>query len=73
MKCRCGHGRTWHYATANAFRKRRRPAGRPYRAPQAGCRWIAGATGRKVCPCRNYHPEPEPLTEGENRILWGNR
>jgi len=53
MTCRCGHGRTWHYPTANAFRKRARRAW-PHKAPQKGCRYIAGATGRKVCPCRDF-------------------
>ena len=54
MKCRCGHYRTWHYPTANAFRKRTRRPGTPYRLPRKGCRYIAGANGRKVCPCRDF-------------------
>lgn len=54
MTCRCGHGRQWHRPTANAISKKRRRGDR--RPAQAGCRYLATMTGRKACPCRDWHP-----------------
>ena len=58
MECRCGHGRATHRPTSNALAKRR---ARAYGAAQQPCRlacqYGVRPGGRKVCKCRDWHPE----------------
>jgi hypothetical protein len=68
-KCRCGHGRHWHRATANAISKRRARGGhRPLRIPcqafvRSGPTFPSGAPSGPIvkCKCRNWHPEEVTL------------
>lgn len=69
-KCRCGHGRQWHRATANAISKRRR---RGIRTPaRASCHalvmvmrpgfttsayTVAPRQVQDECKCRDWHPQ----------------